>query len=105
MARFQPALEKLLRLEGGWCSVPGDRGGETYCGISRAHWPTWEGWTTIIKAKAHSSFVEGPEAFSEHLAGIPTLRRWTSSTARTSGTPCTATCCPRNSRKSFLNRP
>ena len=34
MASFDVALEKLLQKEGGWCNVPGDRGGETYQGIS-----------------------------------------------------------------------
>ena len=29
MASFDIALEKLLHKEGGWCHVPGDKGGET----------------------------------------------------------------------------
>ena len=73
MASFDVALEKLLQKEGGWCNVPGDKGGETYCGISSRSWPAWDGWSIIAKAKIHESYEEGPAAFSKHLAGIPTL--------------------------------
>lgn len=73
MASFDVALEKLLQKEGGWCNVPGDKGGETYCGISSRSWPAWDGWRIIAKAKIHESYEEGPVAFSKHLAGIPTL--------------------------------
>ena len=73
MASFDVALEKLLQKEGGWCNVPGDKGGETYCGISSRSWPAWDGWSIIARAKVHKSYEEGPAAFSKHLAGIPAL--------------------------------
>lgn len=49
MADFAPAFEKCLRLEGGYrlTHVPGDRGGQTYAGISRRHHPDWPGWAEI----------------------------------------------------------
>ena len=49
MAEFKPVFEKMIRLEGGFVlhTVPGDRGGRTYAGIStRAH-PDWTGWKKI----------------------------------------------------------
>jgi lysozyme family protein len=49
MAEFLPVFEKMIRLEGGFVlhDVPGDRGGQTYAGISsRAH-PDWPGWKKI----------------------------------------------------------
>ena len=75
MAEFEAALEKLLKMEGGWCEVPGDRGGETYCGISRKNWPFWDGWRFIARAKTHHSFEEGPEIFTAYLSTLPGLQR------------------------------
>jgi lysozyme family protein len=49
MAKFKPIFEKMIRLEGGYVlhTVPDDRGGRTYAGISfRAH-PDWDGWKKI----------------------------------------------------------
>ena len=83
MASFDVALEKLLQKEGGWCNVPGDKGGETYCGIARRFWPAWDGWSIIARAKVHESYEKGPAAFSNHLAGIPALRARVSQFYRT----------------------
>lgn len=33
--------------EGGYANVLGDKGGETYMGISRVYWPSWPGWPVI----------------------------------------------------------
>ena len=84
MASFNVALEKLLQKEGGWCNMPGDKGGETYCGISSRAWSAWDGWSIIAKAKIHTSYEEGPAAFSKHLAGIPALHTCVSQFYRTS---------------------
>jgi lysozyme family protein len=51
MASLEPALKKLLLVEGGYADVAGDRGGETYCGISRKHHPGWSGWLLIDQWK------------------------------------------------------
>jgi lysozyme family protein len=56
MASFTEALERLLEREGGWVDDPADRGGETYCGISRRHHPGWSGWRRIDAAKRAKSF-------------------------------------------------
>lgn len=47
MADFDKALESLLEDEGGWVDDPADKGGETYCGISRQYHPDWDGWTIV----------------------------------------------------------
>ena len=48
---FETALKKTLEHEGGYAFVSGDRGGETYKGISRKFHPDWEGWTIIDRVK------------------------------------------------------
>jgi len=72
-ALFEPAYAPLRGFEGGWCHVPGDAGEETYGGIARAFYPQWKGWAIIDAAKSHSSFRQGANAFSRHLAGLPGL--------------------------------
>lgn len=49
MSEFLPAFEKMIRREGGYAlhTVAGDRGGQTYAGISRNAWPNWNGWKLI----------------------------------------------------------
>lgn len=44
-------LPFTLSYEGGYANVSGDRGGETYRGISRVNNPYWNGWATIDKLK------------------------------------------------------
>ena len=40
-----------LKYEGYYANVSGDKGGETYRGISRVHNPGWSGWATVDKLK------------------------------------------------------
>ena len=49
MADFPPLHRDLIRKEGGYrlINVPGDRGGQTYAGISRNANPNWPGWALI----------------------------------------------------------
>lgn len=44
-------LPVVLKFEGGYANIPGDKGGETYRGISRVKNPDWAGWKTIDKIK------------------------------------------------------
>jgi lysozyme family protein len=48
---FSQELPKILALEGGYANVIGDRGGETYKGISRVNFPNWPGWIIVDKNK------------------------------------------------------
>ena len=49
MAEFFPAYESMIRNEGGYRlhTVTGDKGGMTYAGIARNHWPRWPGWPAL----------------------------------------------------------
>lgn len=49
--QFAEALNIVLKHEGGYANIPGDRGGETYQGISRKNWPAWPGWQIIDQYK------------------------------------------------------
>ena len=40
-----------LQYEGGYANTAGDRGGETYRGISRVYNPSWQGWATVDARK------------------------------------------------------
>ena len=51
MAIFAPALQTTLQYEGGYANIPGDSGGETYCGISRNNFPSNPLWPIIDKCK------------------------------------------------------
>lgn len=53
MAELKPCLDLVLGAEGGYVfhNVPGDRGGDTYAGISRNNWPKWAGWKYLDKDK------------------------------------------------------
>ena len=51
-------LPVTLKYEGGYSNVPGDKGGETYRGISRKSNPDWKGWKFIDKIKKPSLFVK-----------------------------------------------
>lgn len=49
MAEFKPAFEETMQNEGGYKlhKVKGDRGGQTFAGISRRWHPDWPGWRYI----------------------------------------------------------
>src|SRR5262245_44928089 len=67
MAKFEPALEELLKLEGGYSNDPHDPGGETYAGITRRDWPNWDGWKEIDAAK---KFAGGYLYHNAHLGSL-----------------------------------
>lgn len=56
MASFEQAISGTLLWEGGYVHNPSDTGGETYRGISRNNFPTWEGWSSIDAAKTSLNF-------------------------------------------------
>jgi len=51
MADFNLAMALVRHHEGGYADVPGDRGGETYAGITRKNHPGWPGWAAVDAAK------------------------------------------------------
>jgi lysozyme family protein len=56
MADFITAWQTLDKHEGGYSNHPADRGGETFAGIARRHWPDWPGWAVIDNAKQYADF-------------------------------------------------
>jgi len=40
-------MSSTISYEGGYVNKVNDRGGETYCGISRKYHPDWKGWAII----------------------------------------------------------
>jgi len=52
MARFRVAYDLTMSYEGVYSLDPADPGGETFCGISRVHWPDWDGWPIVDQVKA-----------------------------------------------------
>lgn len=56
MADYKLAINPVLKSEGGYANDPDDRGGETYKGISRNNWPSWEGWEVIDREKRNKNF-------------------------------------------------
>ena len=52
MADFIDAYAITLGHEGVYSFDPDDPGGETLYGISRVHWPDWEGWLLVDQIKA-----------------------------------------------------
>lgn len=51
MADFLPAHKLTISYEGGYGLLKGDKGGETYMGISRVYNPNFPGWAIIDKYK------------------------------------------------------
>ena len=51
MADFEIAYAPLKDFEGGYDNDPDDRGGETYAGIARKFFPSWQGWKLIDQIK------------------------------------------------------
>jgi lysozyme family protein len=56
MADFSIAFERTMKNEGGFTlhTVPGDRGGMTYAGISRKYNPSWNGWVIVDRGDTGS---------------------------------------------------
>ena len=66
---FNKALAFVLRFEGGYSNTPTDRGGETYCGISRRFNPDWSGWA-ILDGIAHFNFEKDKQKLAESVNGF-----------------------------------
>lgn len=67
MAEFSKAYTITAQHEGGYVYDPSDRGGMTYCGISRGAFPNWKGWATIdrLKPRKGQKFAELDSLVSE----------------------------------------
>lgn len=64
MADFSIAYNKFIKpAEGGYANVQGDKGGETYAGISRVFHPTWTGWEFIDTYKKQNGAIPNNKTF------------------------------------------
>jgi lysozyme family protein len=79
MANFDKALKKTLKWEGGYSNRASDKGGETYCGVSRLHNPNWLGWPIV---DAHKPLKQGEKIKDDELdrkvASVYRLKYWNS---------------------------
>lgn len=61
MANYDTAYRILRKHEGGYAiGDPDDSGGETWIGVSRANFPSWEGWIMIDIIKTNPNFPKMP---------------------------------------------
>jgi lysozyme family protein len=51
MVTFNDLFRKVIKHEGYYANVKGDRGGETYMGVARNLHPNWPGWCIIDEYK------------------------------------------------------
>ena len=58
MTSFSPAYSIVQKHEGGYVNNANDAGGETYRGIARKVWPSWEGWPLLDTWKIHLGLTE-----------------------------------------------
>lgn len=56
MADYSIAYPKIKKKEAGYVYDEDDRGGETYCGISRNNHPDWPGWEIVDRLKKSHGF-------------------------------------------------
>ncbi|PCH69388.1 MAG: hypothetical protein COC06_07525 [Bacteroidales bacterium] len=70
MALFEKAYKETCENEGGYSNHPSDKGGETYKGIARKHWPKWAGWIIIDSLKG-KEFMSGH--WTKQLSGNSNL--------------------------------
>lgn len=79
MANFEPAYNIVLSHEGGYSDNPKDPGKETYKGISRVHWPDWEGWPIIDAKKGNPDFknvLKEDEFLSRYVRAFYNEKFW-----------------------------
>lgn len=63
MADFNKVYARVLKNEGGYANVSGDKGKETYMGVSRRYNPAWKGWAIIDAYK----IAHGAIKYSFHI--------------------------------------
>lgn len=78
MADFKKALKIVLDNEGGYSNRQDDKGGETYCGISRVNNPNWTGWPIVDKHKPLKRYqkITGEPALDAAIEAIYKVAYW-----------------------------
>lgn len=57
MANFITAYKLTAGNEGGYVNDSDDKGGETYCGITRKNFPKWAGWVIVDEYPMHTGDI------------------------------------------------
>jgi lysozyme family protein len=58
MPNFDLAMKKLRKWEGGLSNHLDDKGGKTYCGITKRNFPNWPGWRYVDTLTHTAHMVE-----------------------------------------------
>ena len=61
-------IKRTIQNEGGYINNKADKGGETYCGISRVYNPTWNGWFSLDKIKDKNQAYKDGFLYDEVIA-------------------------------------
>ncbi len=83
MWRFEYCIGNTLKWEGGYSNDTADRGGETYCGISRKYNPDWAGWKVIdaykrVHGLERGEVVAGNKLLNECVTDYYKAQYWNS---------------------------
>jgi lysozyme family protein len=74
---FSRAFAATMQHEGGYANVVGDKGGETYMGISRVYWPSWPGWPVIDDWRAERvNALQRDTMLTEHVLAFYRAQFW-----------------------------
>jgi lysozyme family protein len=77
MSAYARAFAATMKNEGGYANVQGDKGGETYMGISRVYWPTWPGWVIIDDWRAgHLNGLAAESTLAGHVSFFYRVQFW-----------------------------
>jgi len=58
MKTFDDLFDQVIKYEGYYANVEGDKGGETYMGVARNLHPDWEGWKLIDEYKREHGSIK-----------------------------------------------
>lgn len=70
MTNFNEAYAITMNNEGGYADDPNDHGGETWRGIARNFWPSWQGWPIVDHIKS-----QAPDSLNQALAANGKLQQ------------------------------
>lgn len=79
MGNFVSAYEKVLRNEGGYVNDADDPGGETYKGVARKIWSSWDGWLIVDFNKRQGGFpanLEKDNQLQEKIKDFYLINYW-----------------------------
>lgn len=79
MANFIIAHGLTMKVEAGYANSKFDTGGETYRGISRKNFPSWDGWEIIDACKISADFpnnLHGFDGLEKKVTAFYVLNFW-----------------------------